>query len=328
MDKHSLRTGIFRITFPIVFGIMAYILVLVFFGSALQILDNFFSQEALLCIGIAFLLEESLLLMHRLAFKSKFINYRLFNYALILLSTFVALVIVTLVISLYFTWVLNLTNFKRELLIFNAIYGTSAILYCVVWISIYFIQKQNKHLLQKEKLIETNLQQEFKNLIYNTEPELFYLTLEEILTLLKTNPELADEYLAKLSSFYRNKLETKNQEYVKLSTELKTVDLLKDLLNLKHHKQIKIQKEVQNSSSFFIKPLSVVECVKKIENQSIINTRQTLGIQLYNERDKLYLKYENYQKLDRTPSKEKSYISDLQNCNEQILSFNLKKKDK
>lgn len=298
MNRNPLNTNLFRIVFPFLFGMMVYILVLVFFGSATQILDNFFSQEALLCIGITFLLNESLLLLHKIIIKDDLKRRNISIAFLILFSILVSILITTASISLYFKWVLELSNFKRELLIFNLIYVISAILYCIVWIGIGYIQKQNSQIFEKEKLIEKNLQQEFKNLINNTEPKIFFSVLEHILSLLKSNPDLADEYLNKLSSFYRNRLETKDVALIDLKTELETLNLLIDLLNIKYMGKLSIIFKPDSFEAYRIKPFSLVEAIKQIEEQNIINSLNPLLIKLEIEKEKLLLRYRSFPKLE------------------------------
>lgn len=297
MIRNSLNTGIFRISFPLVYGLLIYILVLVFFGSADQILDNFFSQEALVCIAVTFVLDEALLLFHKSAFKSKLKSKKTFAVTIVLISLIISFLVVTLLISIYFEQIINLSSYKRELVIFNLIWGVSALLYSLVWISIIYIQLENEKNLQKEKLLEKNLREELNKLIYKTEPELFNLTLEHILCQLETNPDVADEYLSKLSTFYRYKLEISNLEYTELHKELENAKLLIDLYNLKYNGNISIQEKEILDNEYNIQPFAITEAFKRIINENIINETKPLLIKLFIENHLFIIDYKCFPKL-------------------------------
>ena len=122
MTKLFVHNIWFRILSPFFSGVLVYLLILLINDSVLAIQEDFLSQELYVCIGLAFITQESSRLC--LILFSRFTVFKSFALRIffqIVIAIVITAILVSLAIYLYFKYVLLYTPNFRELYIFNSI---------------------------------------------------------------------------------------------------------------------------------------------------------------------------------------------------------------
>ena len=143
----------FRLAAPPLFGIVIYLLVLMFFGSVEMLGSNFFSREVLFVILLTFIFFELnraiILILNSLGrIKDQFLSRLIIQY---LVSFSLTGTVISLVLYLYFLKIEGFSTINTELITFNAIYLFAAVFYHVYYFSIFYLYKRNDELILTEK---------------------------------------------------------------------------------------------------------------------------------------------------------------------------------
>ncbi|MEM7108339.1 MAG: histidine kinase [Bacteroidota bacterium] len=279
MKKIFIHNPFFRLIMPVFYGSLVYILILLINNNLDQLGATFMNQEVYVCIVLVYLLSEALrwnAILNARLFKKNIRHQILWQ---LLLGVSLSLVIVSLVISSYFKWVYDFSITQSQLIIFNAIYAVTSLLYNLIYFSTIYIEKQNSRLLENENLrteaLESELQQ-FKN---EVNPQLLYESLETLITLMHRNAEEGEDYIDNLSSVYRYILSHRKVELSTLSQELKAAKNVVHLLNYQFNNQIKLESRF---SDYFnetpMVPGTLPNLIEMITRANIINAYQPLNI--------------------------------------------------
>ena len=185
---HKPITGniIFRIIFPIIFGLFAYLVVLMIFDNVQLIIENFFSKEVAFFIVLSFTIFELLLFIFRFIDSKQLLknkeNIKLSILAI--LSVIVSLITVSGFTYLYFSLVENTSVFKTELIVFNFIMAFASLLYLTIFYSISLIAKQAEKAISIEIIEKENINKRLKLLQTKVRPEILYESLEILINLI------------------------------------------------------------------------------------------------------------------------------------------------
>lgn len=300
MKKVFIHNAIFRILAPVGYGIIVYILILLVFDSVQSLNENFFNQEAFLCIGLSYLVFESFrlasIVLDKLLPTADNLTSRIA--VQLFLTTSLAAIIVSGVIYIYFREFLNFTSFETELFAFNAIFVVTSLLYNMLYLSMAYLHLQNEAKLEEESIKQRNL--EYQMLCFNNEinPDLLYSSLETLIDLLYYDEEDSEQFIDKLSSVYRYILSNKNNELVSLSDELAAAEDLLYLLNVKHQDQIKVQQNFSEAShNRQLVPGTLNLILENITSNNLITIRRPLSIKYYQEEDYLVVQAKTNEKL-------------------------------
>ncbi|MBT3207421.1 MAG: histidine kinase [Bacteroidetes bacterium] len=279
--KFFIHNIVFRIVAAPLYGTLVYILILLIFDSLEQLSDNFFSQEVLLNIVLTFLVLESnrlvIIILDKILPVDKSLNFRIIIQ--FILNSILSLTIVSLIISLYFYYIIGFSSFRTELITFNIIFLISSILYNMLYFSIIFLYEQNKVVLQKENTERENIEYQLQSFINQVIPEFLYRSLETLISLMKQNTKSADDLIDNLSKVYRYTLDNKHAELVSIKTELENSNNLLFVLNSNFANNIIFNKNVGNNYlSFGIIPCTVQYFIRKAVFQNIVSINQSLTI--------------------------------------------------
>lgn len=233
---------IFRLFFPPVYGLLVYVLVLLIFDSIGQLEQNFFSEEALLCIGLTYALSESLRLVlisvNKLFPDFKSVQRRIIIYLAANLCC--SLLVITLGVSAYFIWVLGYPSFRTELITLNSIFLVSTVLYTLVYFGIYYLHHFNQLRLEQETKMREKMEFQVNALKTDVNPQLLYASLETLIQVLHHNPDEADAFISDLSKIYRYSLENKKRDMVPVEHEIEAAQNLVALYNYMHPNRIQL----------------------------------------------------------------------------------------
>ncbi len=284
MNKNFIHKFTYRTVSPIAYGTVVYIMVLLIFDRAGNLAENFELFEWLLCLILTYgQFEATRLLIIFLDKKVPFNkNIKLRLFAQFGLSAVLSILIVSAVISAYFIYLVQFSSFLPELYAFNSLLLAISIFHNLLYTSIYFLGKQNDEELAKEHSLRKTLEfqlQAFKNEI---NPELLYSSLETIISLLHQNPKEADNFINQLSTVYRYTLDNKQYELAQLTAELKAVDNLLKLLNIRHHGNLSFSSEIpQTELERELIPGTLPMLVEHLVRTSIVSSNQPLHIRCY-----------------------------------------------
>ncbi len=217
---------IFRITAPPLLGIVVYLLVLLFFGSAEMLFENFFSREVLFVIILSYLFFEFnrliIVVLNKILPFTHTLRWRIITQ---FVSAFVITVaVISSVLYGYFRYVEGFDTITTELYTFNSIYLLASLFYHLYFFSIVLLNIRNDAKLQEEVKEKENLRlglQAFKNQV---NPGFLFDSLEIILSALYSDKKQADSLVDRLARIYRYTLDNSKLETVPLPVELENLD--------------------------------------------------------------------------------------------------------
>jgi len=300
MKKLFIHHTLFRVIAPLLYGVLIYVLMLLVFDSVDSLGVNFINQEVLFCIGLTYLMMEVfrgqiLLLDIYLPIKK---NTPIRILTQIIVSIFLASLISTISVSLYFQYLLGFSKYSTEVLTFNIIYGISALLFNMIYISIAYLNMENNAKLEEEQIKRKNL--EYQMLAFNNEinPNFLYASLETLIGLLYENEEDSEQYIEKLSTVYRYILSNKNNELTTVKHEVDSTDALLYILNVKYNSQISFNSKLDEfTNNQYLAPGTINLLIDKMISMTIITERQPMNIKCYAEDDYLVFQVKLNEKL-------------------------------
>ena len=148
-----------------------------------------------------------------------------------------------------------------------------------------------------QKLREEKLIFQYETLKSQVNPHFLFNSLNTLLTLVRSEPELSEKFVQKLSAIYRYTLENREKELVPLSAELDFVNDYFYLQKIRDDEKIELKTELNIDINALIVPVSLQLLVENALKHNVSTRKQPLEIIIYNEgidklvvRNKLQLK--------------------------------------
>ena len=296
MKRIFINNTLFRVLVPPFYGILVYLLILLINNNVSQISAIFTGQEVYVCIGLSYLLFETLRLNIRLT--NSFLASQRDGISKIVIQSITgllsSLVIISIAISAYFNYVLSFSITETQLIIFNVIYGVSSLLYNLLYFSNYYLYKQNLSRLENEKILTEMLEAELSQFKNEVNPKLLYDSLETLITLIHKNAEEAEDYIDHLSMVYRYILSHRKVELSNLQQELKAVNNIIYLLNYLYDNKITLKTSIPaDKTDTPVVPGTLPGLVESVIRSTIINKYNPLLLELHIEDQDGYLVLQN-----------------------------------
>lgn len=296
----------FRVLFPPVYGLLVYVLVLLVFDSIKQLEQNFFSEEALLCVGLTYTLTESLRLVligiNKLFPVFRSVQRRIFIY--LTANLLCSLLVISAVVSAYFIWWVGYSTFQTELLTLNSIFLVSVVLYTLVYFGIYYLNYFNQRRLEQEHNLREKMEFQVNALKNEVNPQLLYASLETLIKILHHDPDEADNFIHDLSKIYRNVLENKKQDMIMLNRELSAAQDIIRLYNYMYQGLVQLHLPTNNKEAFahkMILPGTLQKLTEHAINRSLITESKPLQLHLrLGQPENLVFRYELRERLSLT----------------------------
>lgn len=294
----------FLLPFPI--GVVVYVLILLVFDTLNQFSSNFFSQEVGVTVLFAFILMEVLRVLLNIIDKRIPVIARLageneeviagrgmtHSMRIILLpfiSLLASVVVITPLVSVYFYFVLIISDFNTELIVFNGVYGVVAILYGVIHVSTTFLAVHKQIHYKQEKELRRGMESDLEKFKMQINPQLLYDGLENLISIVHAKPRMAERFVNQLSKIYRYNLDNRHVEFVDLQKELELSQSLLYLLNIKYANSITLEHHLPKEWLHRqIIPCTISALIQELVNKTIINEFQPLRISLETKADELY----------------------------------------
>ena len=163
----------------------------------------------------------------------------------------------------------------------------------LIFHSISFFKELKNAILREEKLKRNILELEYASLKNQVNPHFLFNSLNALTSLVADNDK-AVKFIKKLSDVYRYLLETKDNEIIKLSSEIEFIKSYIYLLKIRFGDNLKTEIKI-NKETYKIVPLSLQLLIENAVKHNIISEDEPLFIQIYNTKD--YIIVENNMQL-------------------------------
>jgi two-component system, LytTR family, sensor kinase len=134
-----------------------------------------------------------------------------------------------------------------------------------------------------KKLREEKLIFQYETLKSQVNPHFLFNSLNTLLSLVRTEPELSEKFVQKLSSIYRYTLENREKELVTLSAELDFVNDYFYLQKIRDDGKIELKTELNIDVNALIVPVSLQLLVENALKHNVSTRKQPLEIIIHNE---------------------------------------------
>lgn len=136
------------------------------------------------------------------------------------------------------------------------------------------------------KLQKENLQSQFEMLKQQVNPHFLFNSLNVLSSLIKLEPDLAEKFTDHLSKVYRYVLENKDNEMVKLSTELEFLAAYTFLLDIRFMGKLVINIDIpEEKKGYLIIPLAMQLLIENAIKHNAMSVKKPLIINIYIDRD-------------------------------------------
>ncbi|MFC2138099.1 histidine kinase [Bacteroidota bacterium] len=320
---------IFRIVVPPIYGVIMYVLILLIFDSLSSLSKNFFNFEALLIILLTYLLfaglrHTSIILDKKCPSQP---NLKLRTSLQFSMGLAYSILLISIVISLYFKYLIGFTSYSTELIAFNIIFGISAVFYNILYFSLTLLTVKNEEKLNKENILKENLEIELMAFKRDINPEFFYGGLETIISLMKYEVKEADAYIQNFSLVYRYILDNRKRELISLRSELQYVTNYLSIINIRYNNNIIVKNNIANNYLMHnIIPCSLQRIIENIVISNVISNLHPLDIDLSIENEILIVKSNRNKKLNIPESVHLNFKS-IQKAYSYFTNSNIEKVD-
>lgn len=287
MKRYFIHNLFFRLLAPIIYGVMAYLFILLINNNVSQINDFFSSREVYICIVLTYLSFESIRMILLLLDRYLPTRYEEVRILLqLILTTTLSVGLVTAGLNFYFQFYEGFSIGAIQLLIFSVIYAVAALLYNVLYFSYHYLQKENTVKLAAERQQHEVLEMEMNEFKNDINPDLLFESLESLINLIHQDEEAAEEYIDSLASAYRYVLSNRREELVPVPLELESAHNLVALLNQRHFGQIRFESSLEPTDLHaLLIPGSLAVIIESLVRNTIISRFEPLTIRCYLEDD-------------------------------------------
>lgn len=162
---------------------------------------------------------------------------------------------------------------------------TTAILLAAMFFlyeGIYYFNKSRLIEIEKNKLERLTAEQKLDTLKNQVNPHFLFNSLNTLVTMIPEEPELATEFVQKLSSSYRNILEVRDEKLIPIRQELKALESYIYLLKTRFQGKIHIFNKLDESlMDHFILPLSLQILIENAVKHNITSSAKPLKVEIF-----------------------------------------------
>jgi hypothetical protein len=147
---------------------------------------------------------------------------------------------------------------------------------CLCWVFTYFREsheRERRALELEKRLTQANLQ----TLKTQLQPHFLFNTLNAISSLVRKNPDAADDMIGSLSDFLRMNLDTAYQHEVPLRREIEFLDLYLEIQQARFGERLRVQKEIDPSALGIAVPTLILQPLVENSVRHGIEPRETGG---------------------------------------------------
>ena len=302
MKQSFIHNPVFRLLSPLVAGILAYLLILLFSNAVQDIAEEYVAEEFYVCLLLAFIIQETIRYIIKIRTHTDIRDNEITHLLLELLAAvIICILLVCLVLNLYFKFVLGYLPNGQELMTFNAIYIFIPILYSLIYGSHKYLYAINKEKLDIELAKKKAVQLDFHNFKKEINPNLLFESFETLIIKNYDNKIEADDLIDHLSIVYRYILSEKDNELTSLDKEIKIGASLIALLNLSETRDIHFKHNDinQEQNKLVVIPGALLTVLQNI-SETFINSGRPINIQSAINQNTLSLKFDGIKKIEKS----------------------------
>ncbi len=180
-----------------------------------------------------------------------------------------------------------------------------------------FFNDWRKAIINEEKLKQQAIELQYKVLSNQVNPHFLFNSLNILNSLITINPQKAQNFVSKLSDFYRKLLDFRNEDIIPLQQEVDFVRLYIDLQKERFGENFQVEIKI-NPSNYYIIPMTLQLLIENAIKHNQISKTQHLTITIGCTTDN-YLKVSNTYAPYSTPIDGKGL--GLANLNERYQYF-------
>lgn len=291
---------VFRLAAPPLFGIVIYLLILMFFDSVNMLAENFFSREIMFIFGLTYLFFEInraiIILLNKLFSIDRSIRLRILIQYVV--AAVASVTIVSAVLFLYFRYIEGFTTINTELITFNLIYLFTAVFYHLFHLSMVFLYKRNDRLVEQELQQKKQTQLELNTFRNQVNPEFLFQSLETVISTLHENKKEADDLIDDLARTYRYTLDNRHNELVSMKDELDALKVLVKIYEKRFPDALKIETEINNQAHLkSLVPCTLSILLEKAVMGNIVSKSLPLTFSVITRDDSLLVGYNQNKRL-------------------------------
>jgi sensor histidine kinase YesM len=290
MNRSFVHNILFRLSAPLVTGLLAYLLILLINNSVLGLTKIFSNQELYVTIALSYLafmaMRVIILLIDRFG-KGWQMRRRITLQTVLTLAG--NLVIVGASISAYFLTFVGFSIGRYELNIFLTIFGVAGLLYNLLYFSHFYLLQENRSRIDEERKLQEKVEADFVSFRSEINPDLLYESLETLILTIHHNSDEAEEQIDYLAGIYRYSLVNRQKELIGLDEELRAATNLLNLVNYRYQKHLNLLFDIPNQHEIFLIPGSLMITIDAIIRNTLVSQKSPLVIRLYLEEEDDYL---------------------------------------
>lgn len=189
----------------------------------------------------------------------------------------------------------------------------SLVLYIVILNRNILIRTQSIE-LNSERLEKENLEAQFRSLKDQVNPHFLFNSLNSLSSLIRLDPEKAEEFVEELSAVYRYLLRSNEQELILLEDELRFIQSYLVLLKTRFGEGFSINFRIfPEHADWLIPPLTLQLLVENAVKHNVISAHKPLVVEIFTtESDRLHV-HNNFQKKSRSVQSSKVGLANIQN---------------
>jgi hypothetical protein len=288
MKKIFIHNPFFRILAPPVFGVFAYLIILLINNNVAQIATLASNQEVYVSIVLSLISFESMRLT--IVLLSRFSKSASNPIAIqVAATTLVSVAMVLLAISQYYQWVIGFDISQRELWIFGIIFVLTALLYNALYVGNQYLHLENTLRIEQEHKLRESLESEFLSFRQDINPDLLYDSLEELILCIHKKTDIAEELIDSLAALYRYQLIHRQKEFVKLSEEIHAIQHQIRLANQKHKNAIRWVDKMENADRVELMPGALITAIDSVLRNTLISSDAPLTLTLSQEDEEYFV---------------------------------------
>jgi len=176
---------------------------------------------------------------------------------------------------------------------------------------IFFYILWRKAMNREQRLKEENLIFRYETLKNQVNPHFLFNSLNTLSSLVKVNPEVAEQYINKLASIYRYILENSQKDRIPLQSEIAFINDYFFMQKIRDEEKIQLNIQLNNCSNFLILPISLQILIENALKHNMATREKPLQISLYCENGYIIVK-NNLQKMTHLGDSPKIGLKNLQ----------------
>lgn len=287
-----IRHYLFRLLFPLIWGVMLYILILLVFSETAALTENFSPYELLLILLISYGCFEFLQWYNKF-FTSKFlVKYRFALWiALFALSLIIIVILCYSILFFYLTFLLHISIYDMEINTILYLFLLSATIFNIMYYTLIVIAQQQSLLMQDETRIIRRYQSEIEYANKMFHAPLLFRSLEIINEAAHKNPSEADLIVTKLAAIYRFNNHSPANETVALEEEIAAAKNLIDILSFKNPNAIQLHFSPMNLIEYDIPATCLLSYIEAISETYILSPSAPLILTIDCQQNRILFKH-------------------------------------